>query len=124
MTDMRTEVSRESALEEARRAQRNVLARWGLTKFDAKELSAARSELAADGGLAGLAPEDIEFQAAVNRLKSRRNLTAADVERAIKELLAADYACDEAAWERDCEMALRMEHEHWRRALRPRSIER
>ncbi len=93
---------------QSRQAYRKVLARHGLLAFTAKEVSQARA-LAQEQDRSRINPEDIRFQACVNRLRAR-NLTRKALDDAVKELIEAEGECDQARWERDCHIAAMMTH--------------
>lgn len=96
------EPTRNDQVSQTRQAWREVLDRWGLQDFSKKELDKARAKLRP---AERSHPEDVEFQAAIDRLESRRDLSSKTIEHAIKEILEAEYECDQAQWERDCHHA-------------------
>lgn len=91
----------DGSVAEARKAYRDVLARHGLVNFSREEIDAALSALRSQHGVR-VASGDIRFQAAMARLKSRKDLSAQAVEDALDELVTAECECDQAEWERDC----------------------
>ncbi|RPI59249.1 MAG: hypothetical protein EHM48_09170, partial [Planctomycetaceae bacterium] len=100
MTHLATEPSRDDVAQ-ARLAYQKLLVRWGLDDFSQNELNDAQGTLLS-GGHPQASVEDILFQAAVARLEKRRDIKPATVENAFRELLEAEYECDQAEWERDC----------------------
>jgi hypothetical protein len=79
-------------------------------------LNRARASLRSEG-LIRIDPEDIRFQAAVMRLRSRGDMSAQAVDAAVHELLDAEYECDQSRWERDCHHAAMIEHSHFKLAV-------
>lgn len=101
---------------QARQSYQRILAQWGLLNFTRDEMSRARASLRS-GGLIRIDLEDIRFQAAVTRLRSRKDMSSQAVAAALHELLDAEYECDQSRWERDCYRAAMMEHSHFRLAV-------
>ena len=95
-------------IDQASRAYRKTLARWGLADLSTGELDQARTNLQSCDH-SGATNESVEFQAAFARLSSR-HLSPQKIEEAMKELLSAEYDCDQAEWERDCHHAAMMTH--------------
>jgi hypothetical protein len=101
------------AVAHAQKAYREILARWGLQDFTQEELNHASAMLRAQKRTR-IHADDIEFQAAFTRLESRSDLDPHAVEQALKQLLEAEYECDQAQWERDCHNAAVIYHSHLR----------
>lgn len=107
-----TDPDMDASVIQARQAYRKVLARHGLLTFTSEEVAHARGQVESQGNpWAG--PDDIRFQASIVRLKGRK-LSADAVDTAVKELIDAEFDCDQARWERDCHRAAMMEHLHFR----------
>ena len=101
----------DGSVAQARQAYRKVLSKQGLLKLTSKEVDVARSALRSRGQ-AHIAAEDIRFQAAITRLQSRKDMAPESQEQALREILAAEYDCDQSTWERDCHRAAMVEHLH------------
>lgn len=104
--------SQSDLIDSAGEAYHRTLARWGLTNLSEKELAQARQALHSPDR-PPVADATIEFEAAFNRLHSRR-LSPAKIEEALKDIFAAEYDCDQAQWERDCHHLAMMSHMHFR----------
>jgi hypothetical protein len=98
---------------QAQQAYQQVLTQWGLLNFTRGEIARARASLRSEG-LMRISPEDVRFQAAVARLRSRKDMLPQAVDAALHELLDAEYECDQSRWERDCHRAAMMEHAHFK----------
>jgi len=98
---------------QARQAYQKVLAQRGLLNFTRDEIARARASLRSEG-LTRIDPDDVHFQAAVMRLRSRKDMSPQAVDAALHELLDAEYECDQSRWERDCHRAAMIEHAHFK----------
>ena len=94
---------------QARQAYRGILAKRGLADFSSAEVDTARSVLQVEGNT-DIESDDLAFQAAMTRLQCRKNLPPQAMEELFRELILAEYECDQAEWERDCWRAADMEH--------------
>jgi hypothetical protein len=103
-----TDPSQLDLIDQAGKAYRKTLARWGLADLSAGELDQARTNLQSTDR-SEASTETVEFQAALTRLGSK-HLPPQKVEEAMRELLSAEYDCDQAEWERDCHHAAMMTH--------------
>jgi hypothetical protein len=93
-----------------------VLVQWGLLDFTRNEMARARISLRS-GGQTRIHLADARFQAAVTRLRSRKDISSQTVDAALRELMDAEYDCDQALWERDCHRVVMMKHLHFKRAI-------
>ncbi len=103
----------DDSVAQTRQAYRNVLARRGLVDFSQGEIDRALAMLRSEGH-SHISPEDISFQASVVRLQSRKDLSPGAIEDALRELITAEYECDQAEWERDCHMSGVRDHAHFK----------
>jgi hypothetical protein len=94
---------------QARQAYRGILAKRGLADLSSAEVDTARSVLQVEGNT-DIESDDLAFQAAMTRLQCRKNLAPQAMEELFRELILAEYECDQAEWERDCWRAADMEH--------------
>jgi hypothetical protein len=94
---------------QARQAYRGILARRGLADLSAAEVDSARSVLQVEGNT-DIETDDLAFQAAMARLQRRKNLPPQAMEELFRELIVAEYECDQAEYERDCWRAADVEH--------------
>ena len=93
-----------------------VLVQWDMLNFTRNEMARARASLRS-GGQTRIQLADVRFQAAVARLRSRKDVSSQAVDAALRELIDAEYDCDQARWERDCHRTLMMKHLHFKRAI-------
>jgi hypothetical protein len=98
---------------QAQQSYQKILVHWGLLNFTRGEMARARASLRS-AGQTRVGPEDICYQAAVTRLRSRGDMSPQTVAAALHELLDAEYECDQARWERDCHRAAMIEHSHFK----------
>jgi hypothetical protein len=111
-----SDLSVDALMVQARQSYQKILAQWGLLNFTRGEKNRARASLRS-GGQSRVSPEDICYQAAVTRLRSRGDMSAQAVTAALHELLDAEYECDQSRWERDCHHAAMIEHSHFKLAV-------
>lgn len=98
---------------QAQQTYQRLLAQQGLLNFTRNEMARARSSLRS-GGLTRIDPDDVRFQAAILRLRSRKDMPARAMDAAVRELLVAEYECDQSRWERDCFRAAMVEHSRFK----------
>jgi len=96
-----SELSSEGSVTAAGKAYHNVLARHNLLDFSRQEVEGALATLQSQSYVS-IGSRDIRFQAAISRLKARKNISPQTVEDVLHEILNAEYECDQAEWERDC----------------------
>jgi hypothetical protein len=94
---------------QARQAYRGILAKRGLANFSPAEFDTARTALKVEGG-SDIEIDDLAFQAAMTRLQSRKSLPPHAMEELFREIIVAEYECDQAEYERDCWRAADIEH--------------
>ncbi len=103
------ESSSGSSVALASKAYRNVLAQHGLVDFSRQEIETARAALETQG-CGRIGSRDIRFQAAITRLKSRKELSSHAVEGILHQLVNLEYDLDQAEWERDCHRRVSLSH--------------
>ena len=108
--------SMDALVVQARQSYQKILVHWKLLNFTRGEMTRARAFLRS-AGQTRVGPEDICYQAAVTRLRSRGDMSPQTVAAALHELLDAEYECDQARWERDCHRVAMMEHSHFKLAV-------
>ena len=108
-----SELSSEGSVISAGKAYRNVLARHGLVGFSRQEIEGALTTIQSQGS-GHVGSRDIRFQAAITRLRARKDLSPQTVEDVFHELLNAEYDCDQAQWERDCHRRASLFHSAFR----------
>lgn len=97
----------------ARQEYNKVLARLGLVDFSPEEFDRARLALESQG-CTKISIQDLQFQAAAARLRSRTDLSPQAIEDAVKEILDAEYTYNQAQWERECFRAASMEQSNFK----------
>ena len=113
MKHILSESSSGGSVASASKAYRNVLAQHGLVDFSRQEIKGAMARLQSQG-CGHIASGDIHFQAAITRLKSRKDLSSQTVERILDQLVNAEYDLDQAEWERDCHRRVSLSHSTFR----------
>ncbi len=103
------EASPVGTVAEASKAYRNTLAQHGLVDFTRQEIEEARSTLQSQG-CGRIGSRDLRFQAAITRLKTRKDLGAHAVEGILRQLVNLEYDLDQAEWERDCHRRVSLSH--------------
>lgn len=103
---------RDDSAAHARQEYNKLLARLGLVDFTPEEFDRARLVLESQG-CRRITIQDLQFQAAAARLRSRTDLSLQAVEDAIKEILDAEYEYNQAVWERECFREASTEHSNF-----------
>jgi len=101
MTHIHSESSSGGSVASASQAYRSVLAQHGLVDFSGQEIRDALATLQSQGW-GHFGSRDIRFQAAITRLRSRKDLSSGTVEGILHQLVNSEYDLDQAEWERDC----------------------
>ncbi len=113
MKNILTESSSETSVAMADMAYRDVLARHALVNFSRQEIELALATLQSLD-CDGVGSRGIRFQAAVNRLQSRKDLSSEAVDNILQQLMSAEYDLDQAEWERDCHRRTSLSHSTFR----------
>ncbi len=104
-----SESSSDGSVASAREAYRNILVHHGLMVFSRQEVKGSLATLQSQGCVA-IKSRDIRFQAAVTRLKARKDISSKTVDDILQQLMHAEYDLDQAEWERDCHQRVSLLH--------------
>lgn len=105
----------DASLADAREAYAKVLVRLHLGQAD--PANPRKDQPAIDAFAEG--DHEIDFDSAVRRLEARRDLPQKDFEKGLRQLLEAEYACDQAEWERECQRVALLGHSQFRLLREP-----